>query len=314
MADKTEKQTPAPDAKPDSVRTALESLKKGTQAPEAIKDIASVEDLRFMVAVLQNEVEKDKQLQMSEQQRGDLRAAIIDKTERIHYGVERYEDADIERDKYSMNTSLDTFDQRCKTLEEAAAKPSYVPEWAKPMVESGKAVLNSAFENSKGTFAMIGGFFGKKWESSKDVLKSMKGFFFGALKGDIGKNIPFFGPQIARWAEREYFQESVLAGIRQAVKDKKIPNLIVTLDEASWNPTDSNALIKRLRLHDPAPNADMQSTANDFARQFIEEQAKGVTLEKPKKVFRCRVPTNCARCCSFWCSGFHPGISRICTR
>jgi hypothetical protein len=183
-----------------------------------------------------------------------------------------------------MNTSLDTFDQRCKTLEEAAAKPSYVPEWAKPMVESGKAVLNSAFENSKGTFAMIGGFFGKKWESSKDVLKSMKGFFFGALKGDIGKNIPFFGPQIARWAEREYFQESVLAGIRQAVKDKKIPNLIVTLDEASWNPTDSNALIKRLRLHDPAPNADMQSTANDFARQFIEEQAKGVTLEKPKKV------------------------------
>ena len=276
--------TPPPETKsapsenpPDRVGDALKKLTLDvTKSKEAVKGLAGHEELMQFADRIQVELES-KRLNMTKQQLEEL-------TREANFRALDLRIATVEAQVFQGQ--LDALTQRYRALEQvAAAKNSRVPEWARPMVEQAKSAANAVFENSKGLFSMIGGFFGKSWESSKDVLKSMKGFFFGALKGDIGKSIPFFGPQIAQWAEREYFQESILTGIRQAVKDKKIPGLTVTLNESSWNKTDSNALIKKLKLHDPK-NPNMEAVANDYARLFIEEQAKTMKVpsEKPHKL------------------------------
>lgn len=261
----------------DRVGDALKKLTLDvTKSREAVKYLNGHEELMQFADRIQVELES-KRLNMTKQQLEEL-------TREANFRALDLRLASVEAQVFQGQ--LDALTQRYRALEHVAAtKNSRVPDWAKPYVESIQSGWESVYEGSRGLFSMVGGFFGRSWESSKDVLKSMKGFFFGALKGDIGKSIPFFGPQIAQWAEREYFQESILTGIRQAVKDKKIPGLTVTLNESSWNKTDSNALIKKLKLHDPN-NPNMEAVANDYARLFIEDQAKTmkVSATKPQKL------------------------------
>jgi hypothetical protein len=273
MAPDSQKKSPAasPEQQPDNVAEALKALTRDVTKPkEAMQGLKKHEErMRFAEAV-QKELES-KRLNMTKQQLEQL-------TREAKFLALEHRLATVETQAFQ--SQLDALEQRYKALEQAAAPTSKAAEWFRSASENVQKTMHEVFEGSRELFTSIGRFFGKSWESSKDVLKSMKGFFFGMLKGDLGKSIPFFGPQIAQWAEREYFQESVLAGVRQAVKDKKIPRLSISLDEGSWNPTDSNALIKRLRLHDPSPTANMQDVANDFARQFIEEQAKSLKSDQ----------------------------------
>jgi hypothetical protein len=251
MAEEKNKPKSAPDAQPsDPVERTLQELQKETVPHDQV--LGMLDQLNVEV--------RDSKLKFSKEKLTQLRTEATQEVKRdieLH-GVE----------EAFQELTLRDLDVRLAAIEQAAtAKPSALPEWAKPMVAGANAMFEPVYEKFKGALASIGSFFGvtvpdKASDALAFVRPRGKKFMLATMASTLG-----WVPGVADWAKQQIDVGDAWDAIQLATKEVKSS---VTLDdlknEAKWLSLQTSIAA--------FPGRNIREKTIQYVNLFVSQQRK----------------------------------------